>query len=597
MKPILLRAATTFQGTNSAKITINDAFLDDQNNVVFSNATPYPSTIRVSGLTEGASYVTVTIRGLHHTSCADISMLLVPPDGTNGVVLMSQAGGFNNGNPPEGTVAVGQLTFEDNASKSLYTIGTWWPITNGTYLPTDAVVTNYFLPPAPAGLYSTPYSNYSTTLSGLNGALLNGTWSLYIQDESPGDDGVISNGWSLSIATAFGISGTVANYNSGLPVPGVTMNVTGDHNTTGLSDGNGTYDVLVNPGGTYTVTPQRTFDDPPALGVTTFDIVLIRRHISGVTPLDSPYKLLAADVTGAGSVTDTDIAYIRQLSLGLTNSFPAGLWKFIPSSYIFPDPQQPWTAPTSLSYAGLVTDANNQDFVAIKLGDVVNSLSGPAGNAPLVQFQPVNVKAQPGASIKAAITVGAFQNVTSVQFTMKWDPAVLQFTGVSDFALRGMETNNFGTVFVNSGELTFSWDDPQGSGVTAADGTSIFLANFQVLGPPGSSSSLALLDSRTLREVTVNAALAAFGTQNGQVTVTTTGPTRPVISGALDLTRTAFQLSVPTVNGVAYIVEYSNVLPTTNWTSLSTIMGDGTVKVVTDQILTNQSRFYRTRTP
>jgi subtilisin-like proprotein convertase family protein len=213
MHPILLRAATnSFQGTNSAQTTIND----NAASFAFTNATPYPSTINVSGLTGEVSHVSVTLWGLHHTSSADISVLLVPPDGTNGVVLMSQAGGQDTGDPPVGTVSVSQLTFDDNAPTNLYTTGTWWPITNGTYLPTDGAVTNYFLPPAPPGLFSTSYSNYSTTLSGLNGALPNGTWSLYIQDESPGDDGVITNGWSLSITTSLRISVTPPVLSAGL---------------------------------------------------------------------------------------------------------------------------------------------------------------------------------------------------------------------------------------------------------------------------------------------------------------------------------------------------------------------------------------------
>jgi subtilisin-like proprotein convertase family protein len=213
MNPILLHAAaTSFQGTNSAQITIND----NPVSFAYTNATPYPSTIKVSGLTGAVSHVSVTLWGLYHTSSADISVLLVPPDGTNGVVLMSQAGGSDTGDPPEGTVSVTQLTFDDKASTSLYTTGTWWPITNGTYLPTDGAVTNYFLPPAPPGLYSTSYSNYSTTLSGLTGALPNGTWSLYIQDESPGDDGVITNGWSLSITTRVGIPVTSPVLTAGL---------------------------------------------------------------------------------------------------------------------------------------------------------------------------------------------------------------------------------------------------------------------------------------------------------------------------------------------------------------------------------------------
>jgi hypothetical protein len=42
----------------------------------------------------------------------------------------------------------------------------------------------------------------------------------------------------------------------------------------------------------------------PADGVTTLDISLVRRHILNNIVLDSPYKLLAADVDGNSKVHD-----------------------------------------------------------------------------------------------------------------------------------------------------------------------------------------------------------------------------------------------------------------------------------------------------
>jgi subtilisin-like proprotein convertase family protein len=588
-----LWAAASFRGTNSAPITINDATADNQGNVTFKAATPYPSTIAVSGLNGVLSHVTVTMWNLGHSSCLDISMLLVSPQG-QGVVLMSQDGGFN-------PISVNNLTFDDSATTSLYHIGPFWQITNGVYRPTDAVVSNYFVTPAPPGPYTNSFqNNYDITLSALNGTNPNGTWSLYVQDESPGDTGGITNGWSLSIATAFGISGTFATYGSSAPVPEVTLTVTGSTNTTGLTSTNGTYQLLVNQGGTYSVAPSKADDVPANDGVTTFDILLIRQHILNTMLLNSPYKILAADANGSGSVTTADILPIRQLVLGNTTNLPAGLWRFVPASYVFPDPKSPWGAPTNLSYTNIVASALNQDFVAIKLGDV-NSSWGPSplvqvqGNGPTVDFTLPNLNAQPADTAKVGISVGAFQAVTSVQFTLQWDPAVLEFLGVSDFGLPSLASENFGTNHTSNGQLTFSWDDPQLSGVSLADNASIFSTSFRVLGSQGSSSALAFVDSPTVREVTVNAALGTFGTHNGTISVGVTNIPPPILTAGFDPTKTNFQLSIPTVTGVTYVVEYSDLLPAANWSTLSTLLGDGTAQLVTDSTLTNQSRFYRVR--
>src|SRR6185436_18033985 len=43
---------------------------------------------------------------------------------------------------------------------------------------------------------------YGTALSDFNGIDPNGVWKLYIVDDSNQDAGVISGGWSLSVATA-----------------------------------------------------------------------------------------------------------------------------------------------------------------------------------------------------------------------------------------------------------------------------------------------------------------------------------------------------------------------------------------------------------
>jgi hypothetical protein len=316
-------------------------------------------------------------------------------------------------------------------------------------------------------------------------------------------------------------------------------------------------------------------------------------------PLNSPYKILAADANGSGSVTTADILPIRQLVLGNTTNLPAGLWRFVPANYIFPDPKSPWSAPTSLSFTNVAGNIPNQNFVAVKVGDVNNSwaaqpLAHVLGSP--VQFKLPTLNAQPGDTVNTPLKIGGFQAVTSVQFTMQWDPAVLQFVGVSDFGLSGLANDNFGTNHLTDGQLTFSWDDPQLLGVTIADDTALFTASFHVVGTNGASSLLAFVDSPTSREVTVNAELGTFDGQNGAISIgTTNAPPPPVITGGLDASKSAFQLSVQTVSGASYVIEYTDALPATGWTTLSSFLGDGSVKSASDQSLTNRQRFYRVR--
>ncbi len=69
----------------------------------------------------------------------------------------------------------------------------------------------------------------------------------------------------------------------------------------------------------YKVTPIR--EDNPLNGVTTLDLAIISKHISGIALLNSPYKRIAADANKSGVISTFDIVAIRRLILGLDEEF------------------------------------------------------------------------------------------------------------------------------------------------------------------------------------------------------------------------------------------------------------------------------------
>jgi len=412
--------------------------------------------------------------------------------------------------------------------------------------------------------------------------------------------------------TAVAITGTVAYYPSTYPtnglsdtrVAGVTINLAGYSTASTNSGTDGTYALTNVPvGGAYSVTPSLASDAPPNNGITSADLALIQAHILLVKPLDSPYKLLAADVNGSGTITAGDLAAIQRVVLGISNTFMAGLWRFVPADYIFPDTNQPWSAPTSRSFPNPVWDITNQDFVAIKLGDVNNSWPLAEGNAlrapglvlPAVvvpaQFQVSNQTPNPGDTFKASILVSGFQKVTSAQFTLQWDPAVLRYVGTGDYGLGNLGAGSFGTQAASQGTLAFSWYDMAAKGVTLADGTTIFTVSFQVVGGAATVSRLALVDTPTVREVTEDFVETAFAGVNGRVRVAGGNPVSVSGSG---YAQGVFSLSVQTTSGWLYSLEYKNSLNSTNWTLLPGVVeGDGTVQILTDPGASSPQRFYR----
>ena len=142
----------------------------------------------------------------------------------------------------------------------------------------------------------------------------------------------------------------------------------------------------------YIIRPEKDID--PLNGVTTFDLLMISKHILGTGTLDSPYKMIAADVNRSGTITTFDIVELRKLILYIDTAFQNNTsWRFIDADYVFPDSVNPFSHVFPETYAvnGLVQDVE-KDFVAVKVGDVNSSarlqipVSGSARQHPKTQL-------------------------------------------------------------------------------------------------------------------------------------------------------------------------------------------------------------------
>ncbi|MFN0013778.1 MAG: HYR domain-containing protein [Saprospiraceae bacterium] len=140
-----------------------------------------------------------------------------------------------------------------------------------------------------------------------------------------------------------------------------------------VTDANGFFQFNSVPTmGTYTLTPFK--DNDPLNGVSTYDLVLINKHILGLEPLSSPYKMIAADANGSNSITTFDIVELRKLLLGVYTELPNNTsWRFVDKPFVFPNISNPFQAPIpeAVSLQNL-THASGIDvkFVAVKIGDV-----------------------------------------------------------------------------------------------------------------------------------------------------------------------------------------------------------------------------------
>ncbi len=142
-----------------------------------------------------------------------------------------------------------------------------------------------------------------------------------------------------------------------------------------------------------------------------------------------------------------------------------------------------------------------------------------------------NITVQPGANVHLDISVKNFQQITAVQFSLKWDKNVLQFIGVDNFGLPGLVVDlNFGLLNVNNGELRFSWVQGNLSGLTLKDSSQLFSIWFKAVGPHESSTKLSFANEPIVIEVINSNGTQPFILENGTITIKQLTSTLEVVS-------------------------------------------------------------------
>jgi hypothetical protein len=147
-------------------------------------ANPYPSSIEVSGFTNGVIRdVDVFLNGFEHTHPDDVDILLSAthlPD--RYALIMSDAGGDID------VVSV-NLVLDDQTAVPLPFAS---QLSSGTFQPTNYGGGDSFPAPAPA-------HSGRVALSEFTGQNPNGTWQLWVLDDTPLDVGQFAAGWRLQI--------------------------------------------------------------------------------------------------------------------------------------------------------------------------------------------------------------------------------------------------------------------------------------------------------------------------------------------------------------------------------------------------------------
>jgi hypothetical protein len=248
------------------------------------------------------------------------------------------------------------------------------------------------------------------------------------------------------------------------PVEDVQVSLSGQASTAMTTQNDGAY-VFTNltAGLDYTITPQR--DGDYLNGVSTFDLVLISKHILGVGPLSTPYQRIAADVNNSGSITTLDLIQLRKLILSIDTEFANNTsWRFVETAYVFPDPSNPWAEqfPEVININDLpATSIMDADFVAVKIGDV-------NGDAAANSFAVVDERSYEGTfalqtdeqelkagnEYRVSFTAAELARIEGYQATLTLSNGVELVDIVSGVATE----DNFGLSYLGEGMITTSWN-------------------------------------------------------------------------------------------------------------------------------------------
>jgi hypothetical protein len=259
------------------------------------------------------------------------------------------------------------------------------------------------------------------------------------------------------------ISGVITNENQAR-LEGVIVNLTGTSTASLKTALDGRYSIP-------SLTLNRNYTVKPSLnkgflnGITTFDLVLISKHILNVQPFDSPYKIIAADVNNSKTLSTIDLIQLRKLILGVDLAFQANeSWRFVSTSFVFPDPNNPWKTvfPEEVSF-NPINGHKRADFIGIKVGDVNGSaqINGPnvpgiRSNEEMGQWDLIleNDVVEAGQLVEIPINLRNTKGVEGFQFALKFDENVFDWVEMK----QGLASKEFFGLFPNDGLITASWN-------------------------------------------------------------------------------------------------------------------------------------------
>ena len=248
----------------------------------------------------------------------------------------------------------------------------------------------------------------------------------------------------------------------------------------------------------YSVSAEKT--DDVMNGVSTLDLVLIQKHLLGISSLDSPYKIIAADANNSGNLSAIDLVELRKLILGVYTEFPNNTsWRFVDADHTFADTSNPFPFNEVVGYNDVDHNIADADFIAVKIGDVnetvvLSNAQNTADNRSVkkVSLDLATAKIENDLQ-KFDLSMTNDELVLGMQFTLEYNADDIQ---IADITSEYLEVSEANFAQIEAGVMTFSWNDIDG--VALATGQNLLTIEYTSL---NSNSSIAISSSITQAEM------------------------------------------------------------------------------------------------
>ncbi len=261
------------------------------------------------------------------------------------------------------------------------------------------------------------------------------------------------------VPIALQIHGNITN-ELGNAVDDVTVWLEGANMATSTYDGHYQFPDMEGDQ-SYTLIPE--YETFPLDGISTIDIIMIRKHILGLDPLDSPYKILAADVDNSGSINGLDLIALRKLILGKTLDFQEkNSWEFVPADTDFIDPQNPWLNILDEVVLHEAEGEQEINYFALKTGDM-NYSSSAFNHSEIITRSSTKFNYEvisAGEELVIGVKLQSEKDISGFQFSFNFNRDLFAFTEVVDGNLK-MGPSNTNDQYAHLGVVDVSWDISQ----------------------------------------------------------------------------------------------------------------------------------------